>query len=328
MNEERFDGILLGMAQQITAQGGGGVKDLIEVFFSFMRRKTDFFTGAGSAGAEQLVLEILRKHKDIAQEAIDKARKEEARKADEKKKYEAAQNKASFVEEIDDEDSENAKVKAKREKEKAELEKKKAKDAKLREEEEEERVKKLKENPDAQEPEVSNKMIPNVGNGADLENYSWSQTLGEVEIRVGLDKKYKAKFLDVVISRTKLKVGVKGQTPVIDGNLHALIKEDDSMWTLEDGDTVVIHLVKQKDMEWWKNLVEGDPELDLQKVQPENSKLDDLDGETRQTVEKMMYDQRQKAMGKPTSDEQQKQDILKKFMAAHPDMDFSQAKIC
>ena len=46
--------------------------------------------------------------------------------------------------------------------------------------------------------------------------YTRTQTIGDLDITVPVPGNLKGKDFDVVISKTKLKVGVKGQTPIID----------------------------------------------------------------------------------------------------------------
>lgn len=213
--------------------------------------------------------------------------------------------------------AEEAKVKAAEE---AEV---KAQSKRLKVEKEKEKKEKMDENENKEE----SAKVPNNGNGLDLEKYSWTQTLQEVNVQIPVPSGTKSRFVICDIKKNHLKVGLKGQPPIVEGELYKPIKVDDCYWSIEDQNTISILLTKHDQMDWWKSLVKGDPEIDTQKVEPENSKLSDLDSETRQTVEKMMFDQRQKSMGLPTSDEMQKQEILKKFMAEHPEMDFSKAKI-
>ena len=171
------------------------------------------------------------------------------------------------------------------------------------------------DNPEKEEEEEDNSPPP-IGNGGTIEGkYIWTQTLQELTININLPENTRGRDLNVILSKTHLKIGFAKTKRefFINDNLTKPIIVDDSLWTIEDGNRLVLTLQKSNQMEWWDAPCQSDePKINIQKVQPENSNLSDLDGETRQTVEKMMFDQRQKALGLPTADEQKKLDILEK----------------
>lgn len=203
--------------------------------------------------------------------------------------------------------------------------------------------------PQQQEDTSSAPLTPNSGNGADLPNYSWTQTLAEVTITIPLPPGTKGKACSINISTNKLQVAIPTTTPnsttgksvLLDGELYAPIKPDDSTWTISDGKTLEILLVKQDTMKmsWWKSVNKGDREVDTTQVEPENSQLSDLDPETRASVEKMMMEMQQKGnaaggmggggvpMMATNEPHISKEEALARFQQAHPELDLSQAKI-
>jgi len=75
--------------------------------------------------------------------------------------------------------------------------------------------------------------MPNAGNGGTTDKYSWEQTLNELTVNVPIPAGVTSKQLTVDIQKQHLKVGLKGQPLLIDGDLHKQVKKDDSLWCLE-----------------------------------------------------------------------------------------------
>uniref|UniRef100_A0A7S1TK81 CS domain-containing protein n=1 Tax=Erythrolobus australicus TaxID=1077150 RepID=A0A7S1TK81_9RHOD len=177
-------------------------------------------------------------------------------------------------------------------------------------------------------------MDPNKGNGGQTDKYSWTQTLKEVSVVFSVSPGgVTKKNVQVDFGRSSLKVVINGEV-YASGELYGPVSPEDCFWQLDSADgTVTLFLEKTTHDEWWKCLVKGDAEIDVSKVQPENSKLEDLDAESRSMVEKMMVEQREKAMRErgllpnmPAGMSAEQAEMLRKFQKQNPDMDLSGAK--
>eukprot|EP01119_Soliformovum_irregulare_P003281 TRINITY_DN13649_c0_g1_i1.p1 TRINITY_DN13649_c0_g1~~TRINITY_DN13649_c0_g1_i1.p1 ORF type:complete len:161 (-),score=34.35 TRINITY_DN13649_c0_g1_i1:26-508(-) len=96
---------------------------------------------------------------------------------------------------------------------------------------------------------------------------TWDQTEQEVILTVPVGEGVKGREVSVEFKVGHLKVGLKGKSLIIDGDLYQHIVPDDCTW-LMDGPNVEITLSKSASSEtWWKNVVQGDPEIDVKKIE-------------------------------------------------------------
>ena len=301
-----FDSHFASVFSACTSEGLGGDLKFVDAFFSFLRRNTKLLQ---APQAVEQVQAIAVKHVEIAKkQAKADATAAAAKKAAEAKQAsdKAAAASASAASSASSSSSSAAPASASAS---------------------------VTSLPDAADkPDAEDALPTPIDNGGRTDKYVWTQTLSEVNVSIVLPAGTTSKLLSVSIEPNALHASLKkgDKTVYLSGEPDERIDSNNATWTLETDKAGVkllqLYLPKLNKMSWWKCVVKGDPCINTKKIVPENSKLEDLDGDTRSTVEKMMFDQRQKQMGKPSSDEITKQNALKRFMEMHPEMDFSNVR--
>lgn len=62
--------------------------------------------------------------------------------------------------------------------------------------------------------------------------YQWKQELSDIDVTVPLPKGTRARDLVVKIMKKKLSAGLKGQEPILEGELFNEIKVEESTWSV------------------------------------------------------------------------------------------------
>jgi hypothetical protein len=83
----------------------------------------------------------------------------------------------------------------------------------------------------------------------------------------GIPGNMKGRDIVVELKKDTLKAGIKGQTPLIEGELPHAISTAESTWTLttnaDNTKSIEIHLDKINKMEWWAHVVTSAPKIDV-----------------------------------------------------------------
>ncbi|XP_014233110.1 nudC domain-containing protein 3 [Trichogramma pretiosum] len=150
------------------------------------------------------------------------------------------------------------------------------------------------------------KPFTNCYNGATYDNYSWSQTIGDIDCLVKVPetiKKSKQVKVDIKADSLLIKLcSDAGQWDThFEGKFSFNIRHNDSFWCLEPGKTINLHLSKGQER-WWENMLESEPKIELSKIDCSRP-MDDMTEGEQMKIEELMWNQRQKELGLPTSED-------------------------
>jgi hypothetical protein len=329
--EAQFDSMYLQILQM-----GKGIDPLFTSLFSCLRRKTDFFQNPDQAFSiieKSFKVAKLKFEQDQQKEKLKKEKELEKIKEKEKEKE---KDKTSGVKEITKEEFERRKAEENKQKEiKNDVKVEEKVNTDEKKEEEDDETKKIKEKIAKMDESERKELLKRTAhledkNGGRTRHYTWTQPqIENFDMYVALDDDVKANQIKVDYDSRHLTVKVKGEV-LFGGELFAPINADSFMWTFDEikGKKVInITFEKIHKMQWWDHVIKGDELLSLTKINPEPTKLSDIDPSMRPEIEKMMLENSMKMQGKPFHKDPKTNDMLQQFMKQHPEMDFSKAKI-
>lgn len=147
-------------------------------------------------------------------------------------------------------------------------------------------------------------------NGAAYENYSWSQTITEIDIQIKIPEKLTSRQLCVEVTPTKICVKSKKSDIVyLEGDLCRKCKTQETIWSI-DGCILQIHLEKSAES-WWDCLLQSEPKLDLAKMDCSRP-FHELSDDAQAKIEELTWNQERKRQGLPTSDQIELEKTLRK----------------
>ena len=122
------------------------------------------------------------------------------------------------------------------------------------------------------------------------------------------------------MSSTAITISLKKDNQLyFEAEFHQKIKIDDSHWTCEESNSIILYLTKLSEV-IWSAAFKGHKEIDTKTV--DNSKrIDEFDNDTQAALKKIVHEQNRKKQGLPTTEEEKKLETLKKAWES-PDSPF------
>uniref|UniRef100_H3AMR4 NudC domain-containing protein 1 n=1 Tax=Latimeria chalumnae TaxID=7897 RepID=H3AMR4_LATCH len=88
--------------------------------------------------------------------------------------------------------------------------------------------------------------------------YYWQQTTEDLTITVRLPEGTTKENIQFQLSPDRIKVGIKGQTPLLKGQLYSIVDHENSTWIMKENKSLEISLMKKNEGPMWLEFIIGD----------------------------------------------------------------------